>query len=231
MDNTHWHKSVIIIQRYWRANNSITHLRKIVDYIKSSLSTDDLQELANKCVTLNSRCNGDGAGLLGGILIDMFIEKFFSAKLDDYKAHRVGESDMTILDLPLSQKKINGKSIIALNWSKNKKDTKKYKFNTHIILMNLKTELWWKTKPKTDVNKNIAYNKPVKAGIYIIDKNYCNRYIKLASNNKTNTMITSNHLYRMINSSIIQNLYINIPDPNIVYNFDILNAFSNLIIE
>jgi hypothetical protein len=223
-------KSAIVIQRYWRNNNSITHLRKIIEYIKTSLSVDDLEEFTNKCVSLNSRCNGDGSGLLGGGLIDMFIEKFFSAKMDKYKTHHVGESDMTMLDMPLSQKKINGKSIIALNWSKNK-DDKKYKFNTHIILINLKTSVWWKKQPNNILNNKIAYNNVVKAGIYIIDKNYCNRYIELTSNNKSNTVIAHNSLYCMINRSILQNLYISLPEPTRAYEFNIMNAFSNLLIE
>jgi hypothetical protein len=82
MKNDNTVKSAIIIQRYWRRNNSITQLRKIIYYIKSTLSLDDLEEFTNICISLNSRCKGDGAGLLGGGLVDMFIEKFFSEKLE-----------------------------------------------------------------------------------------------------------------------------------------------------
>jgi hypothetical protein len=144
-----------------------------------------------------------------------------------------GECDMKICDVPLSQKKINGKSIIALDWSKNDTNTTKEYFSTHIMILNLKTERWWKTKPIKTANlgykmKNtkICYNDIIPAGIYLIDRKYCKKCVILAKNNKTNSLIKNSFLYLMLKMSIAQKLFIEIPEPNCNVTFNILNAFS-----
>lgn len=44
-------------------------------------------------------------------------------------------------------------------------------FKYNILLINLKTEQWWKTKPLNIlINNNIKYNDIIKAGIYIYNK-------------------------------------------------------------
>jgi hypothetical protein len=214
------------IQKWWKKYNSIIILRKIKNYLIYSLSNNDLQELSNKCKSITNICKGDGAGLLGGSLIDIFISSYFSKKLNKYIEYHYGESDMKILDVPLSQKKINGKSNIALDWSKNNKVNVKEYFDTHIMIINTKTEKWWKIKPKNKINNKISYDKTIKSGIYLIDKNFCKKYIKLTNNNKTNSLIESQYLYIMLQRSILQNLYIEIPDSNKDIKFNILNAFS-----
>jgi hypothetical protein len=194
-------------------------------YLESNLELCVLQELSNKCNSINNYCKNDGAGLLGGCLIDMLISKFFETKLKEYKEHRKGESDMILCDIPLSLKKINGKSTLALNWSKNpttKEIKSDEKFKNHILLINLKTGQWWKKKP---INCEINYNNIIKAGIYIIDKEYCKTNIILEKNNKSNSIINSIDIYKMINQSIEDNLYIELPDPDKKINFDILKAF------
>ena len=195
-----------------------------MSYLKTSLTNTDLQELSNKCYSINNICKGDGGGLSGGCLIDMFISKFFETKLKEYTEYRNGEADMKICNIPLSQKKINGKSTIALDWSKNNSPCKKEYFTNNILIINLKTEQWWKAAPK-DKQDDIIYNDTINAGIYIINKNYCKNNIKLSSNNKTNTLINNESLYRMIKNSITDNLYIEIPAPTKDIEFNILNAF------
>jgi hypothetical protein len=222
----------IKIQKWWRMHSSIIHLRKIINYLETSLSSDNLQELSNKCESINNSCKGDGSGLLGGCLIDMLVSKFFESKLDKYIEYHNGESDMKILDIPLSQKKINGKSTIALDWSKNSKTFVKTHFNQHIMIINLKTEKWWKTKPiKLNDESKIQYNDIIKSGIYLIDKKYCKKYINLSSNNKTNTLIDSIQLYKMLKRSIATNLFIEIPAPSskTKLKFNILNGFIEII--
>ena len=103
---------------------------------------------------------------------------------------------------------------------------KKY-FNCHVIIINLKTEKWWKTKPNKIINnKIITYNDEIKSGIYFIDKKYCKMYVKLSSNNKTNSLIDSQYLYLMLKRSIMLRLYIELPTPNKNLEFNILQAFS-----
>jgi len=186
-----------------------------------------LQDLSNKCHSITLSCKGDGAGLSGGTLIDMLLCKFFQEKLQLYKDYHDGESDMKIYDIPLSQKKINGKSRIALDWSKNETKTKKEHFNCNIIIINLKTEKWWKNNPTHKIcNINITYTDIIPSGIYIIDKQFCKYFIKLSNNNKTNTLIESKYLYIMLKHSISQKLFINLPLPNKELKFNILEAFS-----
>ena len=51
-------------------------------------------------------------------------------------------------------------------------------------------------------------------------------FIKLSSNNKTNSLIDSQYLYLMLKRSIMLKLYIELPKPNKTIDFNILNAFS-----
>ena len=219
------------IKKWWKkynSINSINELKNIHKLIESKLTHSDLQELSNKCISITNVCKGDGVGLTGGTLIDMYLCKYFLEKLKDhYEELHSGESDIKIDNTELSLKKITGKSTIALDWSKNKTDNKKKYFNNHIIIINLKTEKWWKTKPNKIIsNKIITYNDEIKSGIYFIDKNYCKRYIKLSSNNKTNSLIDSQYLYFMLKRSIMLRLYIELPTPNKNIEFNILQAFS-----
>jgi hypothetical protein len=57
-------------------------LKKIYTYVKP-LTKDDLQELTNKCKSINNMCSGDGAGLLGGCLVDILLSKYFKEKFTD----------------------------------------------------------------------------------------------------------------------------------------------------
>jgi hypothetical protein len=120
-------------------NNDSKEINIAFDYIKKKLNDEKLQELSNKCNSINNHCKGDGCGLLSGNLIDMYITSFFNNELDNnkYEIFHKGESDMKICEIPFSFKKITGKSNIALNWSKNKDNLKKNYFTNDIIIMNL----------------------------------------------------------------------------------------------
>jgi hypothetical protein len=218
-------KSALILQNWWRRTSNIRELRKIHRYLSTSLSNEDLQDLSNKCHSITKHCKGDGAGLSGGTLIDMLLCGFLKEKLPLYSDYHDGESDMKLCDIPLSQKKINGKSTIALDWSKNETKTTREHFTSDILIINLKTEKWWKKNP-TKSNIKITYNDTIPSGIYIIDKQFCKYFVELSSNNKTNTLIESQYVYRMIKRSISQNLCIDLPAPNNNLKFNILNAFE-----
>jgi hypothetical protein len=224
-----FHNSSNKIKNWWKKYNSINELNKIYNHTKSELSNNtNLQKLSNCCEAIKNVSKGDGAGLTGGTLTDMFISKFFQENVKEFTESHSGESDMKIYNTKLSLKKINGKSTIALDWSKNDTDNKKNYFNTHIIIINLKTQQWWKTTPNKSItnNKIITYNDEIKMGIYFIDKKYCKRYIKLSSNNKTNSLIDSQYLYLMLQRSIRLRLYLELPTPNKNVCFNILHAFS-----
>ena len=124
----------------------------------------------------------------------------------------------------LSFKKINGKSNIALNWGKNLTEGKKEKFMENIMIINLKSEQWWKNGPK-GMSNDIDFTKQIPAGIYIIDKYYCKNNVVLSSNNKTDTLINSKYLYMMLRHSKRHHLYLPLPSEDKQYKFDILSAF------
>ena len=217
------------ITRFWRKYSSLSELKRVKQCIHERLNNEALQELINYCSSIQSACTGDGAGLSGGMLIDMAICAYFKEKIPEYEEFHKNESDMKIAGIKLSQKKINGKSTLALNWSKNDKAKKvkvvKSTFEDHIMVLNLKTGQWWKTNPIKKVSGlKITYNDSIPSGIYLIDKKFCKCYIKLTSNNKTNTLISEQQLYSMLKYCIRQQLYIELPPPNKKLPFNILKA-------
>jgi hypothetical protein len=232
MSNTCDNISATLLQNWWLKKTNINKLRKIHKYLSISLSNEDLQDLSNKCHSITKRCKGDGAGLSGGTLIDMLLCDFFTERLPLYSEYHDGECDMKICGVPLSQKKINGKSIIALDWSKNeateasKASKARMRFASNIMIINLRAERWWKNNPThTKSNIKITYNDIIPSGIYLIDKQFCKYFVGLSSNNKTNTLIDSQFVYIMLKRSISQKLYIDLPSPNKDLKFNILDAF------
>lgn len=198
-------------------------IKKIIDYLKIKLTPDILQNLINYCNSINEHCKEkkDGCGLSGGTITDSFIMQFFEEHLDKSKftEYHKKESDLKICKIPLSLKKISGKTQIALDWSKNKTEIKKDYFTNNIMIINLKSGKWWH---KGDNTKQIGY------GIYIIDKNFCKKNVEpfLASNNKTNTMIKPQYVYEMIMDSIQKENFIELPEINKKYKlrFDFVQS-------
>lgn len=205
-------------------------LRDIFGYIRAHLTPEILQELLSKLHAIRAEFTGDGAGLSGGTLSDKFIVAFLPTKIPGFEEYHVGESDCKVLDYPLSLKKINGKSSIALNWSKNGDDAKqRERFETDMMIVNLKTEQWWKSAPKGTLPDEIVSNffsTPIKAGIYFVSHNYCKANVCLASNNKTNSLIETIPLYKMLKQSIAENMVIEFPNDFPVTRFNILSAFE-----
>lgn len=212
-------ETIILIQKWWIKVNKCELLKKVYCHLKNELKNGLLQDLSNKCYSINSKCKGDGCGLTSGILIDMLITEYFRHNISQYENEHDGECDMKICNMPLSLKKINGKSSMALDWSKNKNTTDKEYFNCHMIIINLKTEQWWKNKSK------IQYTDIIPAGIYFVDKKYCKRNVTLGCNNKTNALIDSKQLYMMLKHSMNQKLCIKMPSSNKQIEFNIMNAF------
>ena len=174
----------------------------IINTLKESLTEEKLQYLSNCLHSIDDYCsNNDGCGLTGGLLSDMLITEFLKIFLKSFETCHKGECDCKILDIPLSLKKIKGKSNLALNWSKNPKKDLKEKFTADILIFNIKSVQWWKTRPKKKIDENVEYNTLVKSGIYLIDKEYCKEHVKLSKNNKTNSLITSQYLYLMLFNS------------------------------
>ena len=156
----------------------------------------------------------------------MLITKYFETKLDNYKTYHKGEADMEICGLKLSQKKITGNSSIALNWSKNKNIKSSGElFVNNILLINLKTQRWWKRQP-SKFKENVDYSYTIKAGIYLLDKDYWKEKVKLVSNNKTDALVKNVFVYQLLQNCLVNDLFIELPSPTKLLGFDILNSFS-----
>lgn len=209
--------------------SSTRTLQDVFDHLKQSLTPDLLCELISKLNAIRIEFTGDGAGLSGGIVSDKFSVAFLSLHVPHFKEFHSGESDCSVLGHPLSLKKINGKSTIALDWSKNPEDSlKRQRFETDILILNLQTEHWWKNAPKDATAEERAskfFTSEIKAGIYLISHTYCKNHVCLKSNNKTDSLIESIPLYKMMKNSIEENLFIEFPPSTLQFNFDIMYAF------
>ena len=42
------------------------------------------------------------------------------------------------------------------DWSKNETDNKKKYFNSHVVIVNLQTQKWWKSKPNKIISNKIS---------------------------------------------------------------------------
>jgi hypothetical protein len=145
------------------------------------------------------------------------ITECFQDHLDEYVPYHVGESDMKILKTEISLKKISGPSTIALDWSKNNKVCTRNYFTHPIMIINLIQQQWWK--------KKLNYTEIIPSGIYLIDCDYCQNNISLTSNNKTNSLITKEYVYQMLQRGLKQKWFIELPPPNKKYKFKLSNAF------
>lgn len=207
-------------------------LRDVFNHIYTQLTPEILEEIISKLHAIRNEFTGDGAGLSGGTLTDKFIIAFLSQKIRDFVEHHVLESDCKVLDYPLSLKKINGKSSIALDWSKNGENSKpRERFDTDMMIINLKTEQWWKSSPKTatkEESESKFFSSTIKAGIYFVSHTYCKSNVCLKSNNKTDSLIDKEDLYKMLKQSISNNMVIEFPNDYPVSRFNILNAFETV---
>ena len=206
-------------------------LHEIHNILVGLLTPNILADIISKLHAISTEFTGDGAGLSGGVIVDKFIISYLKEFIPYFKETHTGESDCTLLDLPLSIKKISVKSTIALDWSKNGENSiKREYFNTDMMIINLKTEQWWKNGPAKKNGptgeKDIKFFlSPIKAGIYFISQTYCKSNIPLSSNNKTDSLIDTVPLYLMLKKSIEDNLVIEFPNEFPEQTFNILNAF------
>ena len=201
-------------------------LEKIMVYLNDNLSNIDLQLFVNQYSSINKFCEDKfNSTLLYRYLTNTLLFTFFESKLNIKYSNNI-----IIENLEFIQKKINGKPNGFLNLTDNEKnddveetydveEIPEY-FQYHILIINLKSEKWWKHKKNSN---NINYNNIIEAGIYIINKDYCNKNIKIE-----NKKISLNNmcLYRMLTNSIESDLYIRFPNKSgKILDFNIVNAF------
>lgn len=201
-----------------------TKLSELIIYIKKYITQTDLQFIVNSFSTIKNTFTGDGCGLSGGIICERIIIELFVMKIPSFTLNSYMESDFIINSIPYSFKKISGKSTIALDWSKNKNTSIRNYFVYDIIIINMKSQRWWKTAPKNHTSS--GWNSIIPMGIYFVSSVWCKCNISISSNNKTNTLITSTNLYKMLIYSLRNNVYIELPSYTNQLEFRILNAFS-----
>ena len=81
------------------------------------------------------------------------------------------------------------------------------------MLVVLKEGKWWVKGPNDLMNRSNDYwTKEVKKGLYLITNNWCKQNIKLSKNNKSDSVIKRQDVYRMIQESIINKTFIQLPD-------------------
>ncbi len=223
------------IIRFWRKYSDSYLLRKIHHYLKNNFNNEIAQDFSNKYEALEKYCkkSSDGSGLKSSGLIEDLICEYFELYLDEYEEFHSNESDIKLLDIPLSFKTISGKSIIALDWSvnDNKKEAKSKRdyFETNIMILNKQKQKWWASGPKvlpSKLEKDVEWNKMIPKGIFLISRKFCKKYITLGHNNKTNSLIDSQNLYMMLEWSLKNDLFIEVPDKNKTFNFSLIKGFQ-----
>ena len=206
-----------------------------VETIKKSLlklSRKYLQEFSDASFAVEDKISGDGRGLTSGFLIDRLINEFFATKLKkDYKEYHEGEADLKLSGEPVSFKKIKGKSEIALSWSKNPKYKKsgrksiKRDFWKHpVLILNSETAQWWKNSPKKPIDKKLPWDLEIPRGFYIIDNKNASKLVKLDKNNKTNSLIKKQYVYKLLVQAQKADLFIPLPIPNKVKEWTLLDG-------
>lgn len=80
---------------------------KIMTHLKKHLKRKITTELNDKINCLNNFCKGDGCGLTGGTLIDIFITKFLIKNLPKFKECHDDEADCMIRNERLSFTPLN----------------------------------------------------------------------------------------------------------------------------
>ena len=209
-----------------------------VETIKKSLlklSRKYLQEFSDASFAVEDKISGDGGGLTSGFLIDRLINEFFAKKLKkDYKEYHEGEADLKLSGKPVSFKKIKGQSEIALSWSKNPKYKKsggksiKRDFWKHpVLILNSETAQWWKKSPKKPIDKKFVWNSEIPRGFYIIDNKKASKLVKLDKNNKTNSLIKKQYVYKLLVLAKEEKLFIPLPIPNKVKEWTLLDGVKN----
>lgn len=171
-----------------------------MDNVRSFIERRDLQYLSNCFHALKKSMTGDGCGMRGGAILDDFLSEYFEGA-KEYQEYHVGEADFKLCDIPLSLKSSmkNDGSTFALDWSKNETDTQRESFDCDILILITRSGLWWKRE-----------NKSIKAGFYLISKEFCKNTITLSSNNKTNRLISKPEVYKMLQGA---SHFVPLPEP------------------
>jgi hypothetical protein len=97
------------------------------------------------------------------------------------------------------------------------------------MILNKQKQKWWAGGPKAlplKLENEMEWNKIIPKGIFLISRKFCKKYISLGHNNKTNSLIDSQNLYMMLDWSLKNGLFIEVPDKNKNFNFSLIKGFQ-----
>ena len=190
-----------------------------------TISLNMIAEIQNRILAIQIALAGcPGAGLSSGTLVDLFINEYLKKILPTFVEFHTGEADGKCGDIIFSLKFVGCKkgSSLALDWSKNPSESSRERFTCPICIIILHTGKWW-------TRKNLSeYTDTVHSGLYFVDPSYCKENITLSSNNKTNTLITREQVYKMVQHAKTSGNHIPFPDEPVSCRFIISNAFVQL---
>lgn len=181
------------------------NVKEIVAYLDNHLTEDLKQEISDKIHVLHSIQKQDGKGLSTGIMVETVLQELFKKQIEDYEPYHIGQADMKICSQPISFKKVGVKSCLALNWSKNEKITKPI-FEHPILILHLEDKKWWERKT--------GFNEFIPRGFYMINAEFCNENVQFKSNNKTNSLINAENVYKMLIYAKTKQWVLFLPPPN-----------------
>ena len=182
------------------------------------------QRFANESKAIEVSKSADGKGLSTGADIDYhLVNGFLPDELgEDFEKFHKGEADVKIRGEPASFKTMRGKGDTALSWSKNpekKKDgspsiDRKFLENPIPMIMYVReSKKWYKNGPQNPVHESIDWKREIKSGFYFIDVVSASEYIELKSNNKSDAIIDSQDMYRMLVDAVDEGNFVEIPEP------------------
>lgn len=199
--------------------------------IGNSEYSNKLQELVDKIECINKEFCGNGAGLTKG----QFLEKLFVEFLIDnfpnccsYNNKKCEQADFCINDKYYSLKNLSQAGDLALSWSRVNKTHIPKKVDIDIVIIVSTSGKWWKIGPKDSFGKTInGYNKCIKKGMYIIDKQWCQDII-YKSNNKTSYLIDKKTIYKLLRKAYRHKMFVKFPNQKNNLEFKIINAFVEM---
>lgn len=207
------------------SNESHEHkIRNILEPL-NRISKEAYQKFSNEAKSIEVSKSEDGKGLSTGADIDYHLVKgFLPSELgNDFQRFQKGEADVKISGRPASFKTLRRKGDTAMSWSKNpesKKDgtpsvNRNFLKNPLPMIMYVReSSKWWKGSPKNPNHKSIVWNQEISSGFYVINMVKAAKYIVLKQNNKSDAIINSQDMYRMLLETVEEGNYVKIPEPN-----------------
>ena len=199
-------------------------LQKIVNAFEK-ITPKSWEIFSNSCQCIQISKSADGRGLSTGADIDFFLTNQFLPEQmgGGFDKFHKGEADVKIAGVPASFKTLKSKGDTALSWSKNpthKKDgslsvDRKFLSDPMPMIVYVRqSSRWWKKTPNNPSSKSYTWNQVIYSGIYVVDTFKSSNFLVLKSNNKSNSIIDSKDMFRMLVDAANDGFFVKIPEPD-----------------